>query len=61
MGAGSWGAVVVGLDEEGMGAGAVVVVFALDGDGKVGGAAYGVVDVVDRDAGAVEAVERDTD
>ena len=61
VGAGGGGVVVVGLDEEGVGAGAVVIVFALDGDGEVGGAAHGVVGVVDCDAEVVEAVEGDAD
>lgn len=60
VGAGGRGVVVVGLDEEGVGAAAFQIVLALNGDGEVGGAAHGGVGVVDCDAGAVDAVEGDT-
>lgn len=61
MGAGGRGVVMIGLDEECVGAAAFAAVLALDGDGEIGSAANGVVGVVDCDTGAVNTVEGDAD
>jgi len=58
VGAGGRGVIVVGLHDECIVTGAVEVILALNGDGEIGCATPGGFGVVDCDAGAVNAMER---